>query len=179
MIVCIGDSLTVGQYLADDELPWPSLIIGHEIVAAGVNSDTTRLGLERFPRDVQQREPATVVIQFGHNDCNVWESDRGLHRVSPKAYAANLEEMVTRCRKFGAEPLLCTLTPSFRTERHAYDVEYYDDILRDVAWATGTALVDVRAVFLGRDDLLLDDRIHLNAEGHRLYAATVQTVLDR
>jgi lysophospholipase L1-like esterase len=178
MVVAIGDSITFGQYLAAGEKAWPALIEGHDVVAAGVPSDTTRLGLERFPTDVQARSPEVVVIQFGHNDCNRWATDRGLPRVSPPAFAANLGEMVDRCSAFGAVPFLCTMTPSTRSPQHAEDVEIYDRILRDVAADGFVELIDVRAVFGEDARLLLDDGLHLSPAGHHIYAGAVQRTLD-
>ena len=95
MIVAIGDSITAGQGLHPASA-WPYRVPGYEgrILAHGVPGDTTRLGLERFPKDVQAYEPEAVIIQFGHNDANRWETDRGLPRVSPDAFHANLHEMV-------------------------------------------------------------------------------------
>lgn len=178
MIVCIGDSITAGQYLPEGDLAWPALVEGHAIRAAAVSNDTTRLGLERFPRDVQELEPSAVIIQFGHNDCNRWDTDRGLYRVSPGAYGANLQEMIQRCRVFGAEPFLCSLTPSSKSERYQSDVAFYDGILNEVGKASGTPVIPVRQTFLHRDDLYLDG-LHLNQYGHKLYASVVQSALNR
>ncbi len=177
-IVCIGDSITVGQHLDPPDVPWPvQLPPGEAVWVAAVPGDTTRLGLERFPREVQSHDPDVVVIQFGHNDCNRWDTDRGLPRVSPEAYVANLAEMILRCRTFGAVPYLCTLTPSTRSEQHARDVEVYDQLLRGVAKVHGVPIIDVRAAFLASQDDLLIDGLHLSGAGHRLYARTVGMVL--
>lgn len=177
-VVCVGDSITFGQYLPPGHA-WPRQITGWDIVACGVPSDTTRLALERFPRDVQEHLPEIVVIQFGHNDCNRWRTDRGLPRVSPAGYTANLEEMVDRCRAFGAEPVLCSLTPSERSMEHARDSERYDLLLRDVADRKQAPLADVRAAFNGQQGLLLDDGLHLSRRGHERYAQVVQATLAR
>lgn len=179
MIVCIGDSITYGQYLKPPAQAWPRLIERHDIFAAGVSSDTTRLGLERFPRDVQEVEPAGVVIQFGHNDSNRWETDRGLPRVSRGAFEANLIEMVDRCRAFGARPFLCAITPSYRSEQHAKDVETYNDVVSLVAWNEKVDFIDVRTAFGTERSLLLEDGLHLSESGHQLYAQVVQAWLDR
>jgi len=179
VIVCCGDSITAGQYLPEGEKSWPALVTGHELIAAGVPSDTTRLGIERFPRDVQERLPQGVIIQFGHNDCNRWDTDRGLPRVSLKAYTANLEEMVQRCRTFGAQPFLCTLTESERSERHATDVRLYSIHLHALALRLDVPLIDARyRLGFSSRTLLMEDGLHLNQEGHRLYALAVQEVLD-
>lgn len=181
-IVCIGDSITVGQHLIEGEKPWPFLLHGAEIIAHGVNGDTTRLALERFPCDVQQLEPDKVIIQFGHNDCNRWDTDRGLPRVARDAYQANLREMVRRCRQFDATPLLCTITPPDGSERYNQDVDRYNEALLVAAEVCDAELVDVRSAFLrvaDRSTLLLPDGLHLSPEGHQLYAATVQDALVR
>ena len=60
------------------------------------------MGLERYPRDVQEAQPDLLTIQFGLNDCNCWETDRGVPRVSEAAFVANLIEMIDRGRVFGA-----------------------------------------------------------------------------
>lgn len=168
-IVCVGDSITAGQHLDEGYAPWPSHIEG-EVYAKGVPGDTTRMGLERFPRDVQSLLPDVVVIQFGHNDANRWESDRGLPRVSQRAYEANLIEMVQRVRAFDAIPYLCTLTPTYRSARHAEDCLFYDGILRDVAKGLGVRLLDVRPVI---EEVHLLDGLHLTFDGHLRYAGVV------
>jgi lysophospholipase L1-like esterase len=170
MIVCIGDSITAGQRLTDGQ-PFPVLL---EAVAKGVPGDTTRLGLERFPRDVQALWPEVVVIQFGHNDANRWQTDRGLMRVSYAAFVANLTEMVRRIRTFDAQPILCSITQSYLSQQHAEDCAYYDVGLREVAAKQAVHLADVRAVITPEH---LIDGLHLNADGHRLYAQVVAAVL--
>lgn len=178
MIVACGDSITAGQHLHPASA-WPYQVRGHSIRAVGVPGDTTRMGLERFPKDVQAVNPTAVIIQFGHNDANRWETDRGLCRVSLAAYKANLAEMVERSRAFGATPYLCSLTPTTRSPRHAEDCERYDRMLRRVADEEGVTLIDVRAAFHGQDGMLMEDGLHLTIEGHCLYAKTVQQALDR
>lgn len=177
-VVCLGDSITFGQHLPSGQA-WPALLKGWSVAARGVPSDTTRLGLERFPRDVQEQQPDVVVIQFGHNDCNRWRTDRGLPRVSADAFRANLEEMVDRCAAFDADPVLCTLTPSQRSSDHARDTAVYDQIVRTVADFEEVALADVRAAFTGQPGLLLEDGLHLSTKGHRVYATVVQQALAR
>ena len=174
-LVCIGDSITAGQFLEPAEA-WPALLnTSHEVFSRAVPGDTTRMGLERFPRDVQRMEPGIVVIQFGHNDANRWDTDRGLPRVSELAFMANLIEMADRVRTFGAEPYVCSLTPSRRCVQHADDVDRYDQLVRKVSHEVGVRLIDVRAAF--EEGWLMDDGLHLTAAGQRGYAATVERAL--
>lgn len=178
MIVAIGDSIAYGQYLPAWKA-WPSLLDIPEVIPSGVPGDTTRLGLERFAKDVQAVGPEFAVIQFGHNDCNRWETDRGLPRVSLAAYRANLVEMIDRCRKFEIKPILCSLTPSFRNEEHAADVMTYDQMLRRVCDDESVPLADVRKAFISERALIMDDGLHLSEAGHEVYARVVESVLRR
>lgn len=178
-LVCFGDSITFGQHLPAGEKPWPLLLHNTEAAGRGVCNETTRQALERFPRDVQETRPDTVIIQFGLNDCNRWPSDRGLNRVSLPAFQANLAEMVQRARRFHITPLLCTLTPTLKGDVFERDAERYNTAVHTVAAATQAQVIDVRPVFKGEplEALLLDDGVHLSVAGHHLYARTVQAAL--
>ena len=171
MIVCIGDSITSGQH-APAGAGWVELL-GY--VNAGVPGDTTRLGLERFPADVQESGADTVLIQFGHNDANCWISDHGLPRVSLAAFRANLVEMIVRARWFSIKPVVIGLTcpdcmPGYVATCRRYDRETYD-----VAYETGVQWIDMWRHFDPR--YYLNDGLHLNEDGHRLYADRVQSFL--
>lgn len=173
-IVCLGDSITAGQHLADGEPAWPALLSSGEVLARGVPGDTTRLGLERFPRDVQAAQPDVLVIQLGHNDANRWQTDLGLPRVSLPAFRANLHEMIDRAETFDIRPILCTITVSLRSRQHELDCSEYNVTLTEVALARGVRLANPRAVITGDH---LRDGLHLNADGHRAYAAVVAEAL--
>ena len=179
MIVALGDSITSGQYLPPEQA-WPqqlSRITGRRVMNAGVANETTRQGLERFPRHVQSVRPEALVIQFGLNDCNRWKSDRGLPRVSRSAYAANLREMVTRAFAFDiATVVICGLTPTQKSEQHSLDAGQYNRIAREVA---SSMSVEFCASPFGpfRSTHLIDD-LHLSEEGHRIYAEGVAACLN-
>jgi lysophospholipase L1-like esterase len=196
-IVHMGDSITFGQYL-DPSLRWSALIEDHlndsfgddvEIRAfnRGISGETTRMGLERFPRDVQDLRPDVMTLQFGLNDCNCWMSDEGLPRVSEAAFRANLVEMVERARRFGARAIV--LATNHRTLRRdvlpsgeVYEDanERYSEIVREAADETGVDLCDIRAAFDPFDDerlaamlLPAPDLLHLSEEGNAVYAEAI------
>ena len=202
-IVHMGDSITFGQYL-DSALRWTSLIeerlhaaLGDTVEVRsfnrGISGETTRMGLERFPRDVQELEPDVMTLQFGLNDCNCWETDRGLPRVSEEAFRANLIEMIERARVFGARSIV--LSTNHRTLRHDRlpSGEVYEDanaryseIVRSVAVETGVDLCDVRAAFepFSEDELAqlllpAPDVLHLSVEGNRVYADAIWPNMER
>ena len=83
-----------------------------------------------------------VLIQFGHNDQS---KDKGERYTPPEDYKANLTRFVTEVRQRGGNPVL--LTPVMRRRFDAkgefYDTHgVYPDLVREVAVATKTPLID-------------------------------------
>ena len=201
-VVYMGDSITFGQYL-DPSVRWTALIdqrLGERFPEVelrsfnrGISGETTRMGLERFPRDVQELRPDVMTLQFGLNDCNCWETDEGLPRVSEAAFRANLIEMIQRARRFGARAIV--LSTNHRTLRRdmlpSGDVyedrnERYSEIIREVAEETGVGLCDIRTVFEPFDDEKLaatllpePDLLHLSEEGNAIYAEAIWPHVER
>jgi lysophospholipase L1-like esterase len=195
-VVHMGDSITYAQYI-DSRVRWTSIALERlredfpdfEIISvnSGVSGETTRMGLERFPAAVQVSAPDVMTLQFGLNDCNCWETDRGLPRVSERAFIANLVEMVARARHFGARAIV--MQTNHRTLRRSVlpGGEIYEDanqrysgLLREVARETGSILCDIRATFEPFDDeelarLLLPapDLLHLSEAGNAVYAEAI------
>ena len=167
-LICIGDSITYGQNVRADEA-WPAVLArltGHDVRNAGACGDTTRLGLERFPKDVQLHKPDVVVIQFGHNDANWYETDQG-PRVSASAYAANLAEMAARALSAGAAPIL--LLPH---DALGKDKSYN---LRLAGWRAGVTWPAINPPEVS----LLDDGygLHPDPAMHERYAESVAAAL--
>lgn len=192
-----GDSICVGQGVSPHKT-WAARLsarIEAQLAAAGrrvcvlnpsINGDTTRKALERIAFDIQAAGVDAILVQFGLNDANRWETDRGLPRVSEAAFAANLEEIIARARANGAGPvLLNTNHPTTRDVHHFphYPATYesgnrrYNQIIRDVAARDNKiVLTDIEAAFLQRTragtplaSLLLADGLHLSEAGHDLY----------
>ena len=198
-VVFFGDSICVGQGVSVHR-GWVSRLSacleerfgGHArevvVVNASVNGQTTRQALERMAYDVQSGGVDIMLVQFGLNDCNHWQSDRGLPRVSPAAFAANLVEILERGRRFGARMvMLNTNHPTTRdgdvmahTEITYEDSNArYSQIIRDVAGRSGDfVLLNDMARRFGEvldagearlTDLLLADGLHLSRQGHDIY----------
>ncbi len=172
-LVCMGDSVTYGEFVPS-ELVWPTLLRdrlpGWRILNRGVCGDTTRLGLERFPRDVQRERPNTVILQFGLNDFNRWETDEGLPRVSANAFVVNLEEMVRRSLHFGASDVI-VLTPH-RAPGAVKAATEAASMVRAGGFR-GQAVRIVDLYDLAAIEITLDDGIHLSEHGHREYARVI------
>ena len=177
-LVVFGDSIANGQHVSVHEgwvarlaasVPW------HTVVNASVNGDTTRRALERMTRDVLLPVPDLVVVQFGLNDCNTWETDGGFPRVGLAAFTANLAEIVER-----AGPRVILHTNHRTAKGPAYEARSaaYNERIRSVAQRTGAMLTDIAEQF--PDGLLLDD-IHPSPAGHAAYfelaASNIRSVL--
>ncbi|MDR2738215.1 MAG: GDSL-type esterase/lipase family protein [Treponema sp.] len=70
MIVCFGDSLTAG-YGAETSQSYPSLLrrrVTVPVFNAGISGETTADALLRIQRDVLDRDPGLVIVEFGAND---------------------------------------------------------------------------------------------------------------
>ena len=202
-IVCMGDSITFGQHL-DPTLRWSSLLHAHydarfqdtdihvQVLNCGISGETTRMGLERFPNDVQSAQPDIMTLQFGMNDCNCWLSDHGLSRVSLPAYRANLVEMIERARRSGCRHIILSTNHVSLRRKPMLSGERYDDAnarysrtLRAVADEMGVALCDMRRTFesfaadeLERLLLPYPDHLHLSAEGNKVYFRTIFPQVD-
>lgn len=213
-VVFFGDSICYGQ-LVPPHLTWVTQIAArvYELKIAGdakrivlanvsVSGDTTRQALERMPYHVQSHGVDLCVVQFGLNDCNHWATDRGLPRVSPAAFAANLREIADRAHNFGARRvILHTNHPTTRDTEVMAGTSYtyesqnrrYNDIIREVAdqapdWLSVHDIETMwddhmRASGTPLASLLLDDGLHLSELGHQLYFdltwPRIESVLQR
>ncbi len=207
-LIFFGDSICVGQGVSIHRGWVPRLAALIEevrsdlvIVNASVNGNTTRLALERMPYEVQSGGLAMMILQFGMNDCNYWDTDGGVPRVAPRSFEANLHEIIDRAVAFGASDIL--LNTNHPTTRHhcfpVADLSYqdsnraYNEIIRRVAQDRSDVvrLNDIETHFIRRvrtggadlARLLLDDGLHLSEDGHDVYLdATwpkVAEILDR
>ena len=208
-IVFFGDSICVGQGVSIHK-GWVTRIaariseIGERhgadlvVVNASVNGNTTRQALERMPYDVQSHGADILIVQFGMNDCNYWQSDRGLPRVSPDSFRANLDEIIDRGFKFGAKHVLVnTNHPTLLNETifpltnltYEESNQRYNEVIRSVS---NSANEDVSINDIGLEfrikiededarhaDLLLEDRLHLSANGHDLYYRLIAPVVEQ
>lgn len=203
--ICFGQGISLHKgWVARISSELSNLSVQHHceivVVNSSVSGNTTRQALERMPYDIQSQAPDALIVQFGMNDCNYWESDRGHPRVSPNAFSANLEEIIDRAITFGAKKIfLHTNHPSARntTPMAHTDITYqesnrqYNQVIREVAKTGSKAVVlnDVECEFekyIQQDkkrlhSLLLPapDLLHLSELGHNLYFKTVYPVIRR
>lgn len=168
------------------------------VINTSINGSTTRQALERMPYDIQSHRPDLLIVQYGMNDCNYWQTDGGLPRVSPRAFKANLHEILERAFTFGtSQVILNTNHPTARNGKPMTNTHLtyedsnhlYNRLIREVAteWDDRVWLNDMETIFaqhvVGRTEnlhhLLLPDLLHLSEEGHDLYYSILQPLVTK
>lgn len=198
-LIFFGDSICVGQGVSIHR-SWVSRMAARVdeisersssdlvVVNASVNGNTTRQALERMPYDIQSHGVALLLVQFGMNDCNYWQTDQGLPRVSPTGFVSNLEEIIQRGFRFGAQRILINTNHPTLLDTAIMpgtEISYeesnrrYNQLIREVAARHDDRLVlnDVEERFLvctggsrqKLGELLLDDKLHVSVRGHGIY----------
>ena len=163
-IIAFGDSLVVG-FGASSGNGFVAVLsnrLGHPIVNAGRNGDTTQTGLERLEQDVLSQDPRIVLLLLGGNDA--------LRKVAVEETFDRLATMIDRIHQTGAAVVLVGVRGSLFGDRyeHAFEalaeakqVNYVPDILRGI---------------FGHPSLMAD-AIHPNNDGNLLMADRLESVL--
>jgi lysophospholipase L1-like esterase len=150
--------------------------------------------------EVQSSGADILIVQFGMNDCNYWESDRGLPRVSQKAFWANLHEIIDRALAFGVKEIFLNSNhPTARTEKilpytnltYQESNEQYNAMIRKVAMERNdqVSLNEIETTFNNRisndqnklNEYLMPapDLLHLSEKGHDLYFEIVYPKIEQ
>jgi lysophospholipase L1-like esterase len=182
-VLFFGDSLTA---LALKPNGYVSLVrkalrekhpgLGLEVLAVATGGHRVTDLLARVDKDVLAKKPTVVFIQIGVNDAN-----RG---VTPEQFKAQLEELIGRLRKGGAQVILCSLTSLGEKHDGTNRVDTKLDALADVARAVAreqkVPLNDLRKAFVEHwkkhnpenrpRGILTYDGNHFNDAGHRFVA---------
>ncbi len=170
LVVFLGDSLTAGNGLAENEA-YPALIKarlareGHpvRIVNAGVSGDTSAGGLARLDWMLSQH-PDIVVVALGAND--------GLRGLAATELEGNLNAIVRRARDGGARVLLAGMLvpPNYGPDYAREFAEVYARVARD----NHVGLVPFLLEGVGGQAALNQaDGIHPNARGQAILADNV------
>ncbi len=197
VIICFGDSLTVGFQSPTSEhpngcdTPYGQFLRSFlddavEVRVSGICGELTGEMVARFQRDVLDHQPKYVSILGGTNDlgCNV----------SPQHISANLITMYEQVLGMGSLPIPVTV-PSIRVEgvagsregqawvaEHLACRSQLNQLIREYADSKGIAYVDLFAATVDSQDGQLaarysNDGIHLTTAGYRLFAERVTRIL--
>ena len=205
-IYFFGDSIFYGQHVSPHKtyISKLSKYLGERGKAAGtevvvqnssISGNTTRMALERMQFEVLSHKPSTLVVQFGLNDCNYWESDRGVPRTLPGSFVSNLLEIIERARAGGVGDMyLLTNHPTALDGKildesglsYQQNNQIYNTLIRKAASiGPQVELVDIEKIFsnliseneLSLEDLLLPDGLHLSPAGHDVYYRETREIL--
>ena len=197
-IFVFGDSVSFGELVSSNK-SWPSLLASHfdklnkKVLVQNFskNGDTTRLALLRLDFDILKRNPETVIVQFGINDCNIWISEYGNSRVNIHSYEYNLIEICEKAYSSGAKKVFLNTNHPILKESNFKDhggiAEYkelniiYNKSIRKVFKKLkkkyNIHLIDIELEFNSNEKKdprflsksILDDGIHLSEYGQIKY----------
>lgn len=170
LVVFLGDSLTAGFGLAQDEA-FPAVVarllradgIELRVVNAGVSGDTSAGGLRRLDWVLEQ-EPDVIVVGLGANDALRGQPIDELER--------NLRQIVIQARARGAAVLLLgmRIPTSYGPDYAEAFAAVYPAVARD----TGVPLVPFLLEGVGgRPSLNQPDGVHPTARGQEIVARNV------
>lgn len=169
-LLCLGDSLTAGLGLDEDQA-WPALLQarldrdlpGWTVINAGASGDTSADALARLDWLLKD-EPDAVFVCLGGND--------GLRGLPPGLIRANLDAILKRLKGSGAKVVLSgmdlpsNLGPAYRAEFKA--------LFPRAARAAGcTFMPFMLEGVAGVESLNQSDGMHPNAAGQALVAGHV------
>ncbi|MGB1581314.1 MAG: arylesterase [Nevskiales bacterium] len=160
-ILVTGDSLSAAYGIPLEE-GWVALLqkrlkdegYPHRVVNTSVSGETTAGGLGRLDKELQQHQPALVIIELGAND--------GLRGLPMADMKQNLASMINKSRKSGAQVLLLGMRlPSNYGQAYT---EQFRQVFQQVAKEHSVALVPFFLADIALDrSQFLNDGIHPNA----------------
>jgi acyl-CoA thioesterase I len=159
-IVCFGDSLTYG-YGAERSEAYPSVLakyIGEPVINAGVDSDSSAMGLSRMDDDVLSRRPYLVIIGFGANDF--------LDKIPLEETRANMREMVRRIQDAGAMVAIIDISCGILFTE-------YRMLAQSLARETDSIFISGALRGIITNPSLKSDFVHPNAKGYSIIAQRV------
>jgi len=161
-ILVFGDSLSAG-YGIDIDQSWVTLLqqrleetgYEHRVVNASISGETTAGGATRIDTAIVTFEPELIILELGAND--------GLRGFPTASIRSNIEIIARRARDSGAEVVLLGIRiPTNYGVRYTQAFEaVFSDVATDLEIRWIEFFMDGIAL---NDELLLEDRIHPNAE---------------
>ena len=160
-IICFGNSLTYGHG-SDKNKTYPDYLrqmLNQSVINAGVNGNTTLDGLNRIHKDVLQKEPKLVLIEFGANDF--------FRGISVEDVCLNIEKMIDIIQEHGAACIVLEVRFPKPSTLH------FGKSLRKLAKRKKCGYVsNIMKGILGKRKRM-SDRIHPNSIGYKMIAEKV------
>jgi lysophospholipase L1-like esterase len=154
----------------------------YEFVGAGIGGNKVYDLYLRMDDDVLAKNPDIVVIYIGVND--VWHKSSSGTGTDTDKFEKFYQAIINKLKAKSIKVVLCT--PTTIGERTDFsnsqdgDLNYYSNIIRNLATKNSLPLIDLRRSFLDYNlknnpenkdrGILTTDRVHLNAKGNQLVA---------
>lgn len=184
-LIALGDSLTQGWMVRKGYLDFFAEMLKAEypecnvtIINMGIPGDTAEGGLYRLRKDVCDRDPDLVFIQFALNDA--------FTGVPPERFKNTIRTMIDHIRaETDAEILLVTSVPIMHQEEDFMAENFYNRLI-DLSHEENIPIALVhdywkKKISEGTDirRLVQMDMVHPNMEGYRLMAEAIMDVFVR
>jgi acyl-CoA thioesterase I len=176
-VVFVGTSLTAGYGVGED-LAYPAVVqqlidsagLPFRAVNSGISGETSAGGLRRIDW-VLQRPVDVLVLELGAND--------GLRGIDPELMRRNLDRILARTRDRYPDAALVVVGMEAPPNLGDAYTSHFRRAFGDVARLHGATLVPfLLDGIAGEERLNQADGIHPNAEGHRIMARTVWSVIE-
>ncbi len=189
-IACVGDSITYGAAIRDRANHcYPKVLAdllgkGYTVRNYGVNGATMLKNGDRpywklgAFKQATEFGPNVVIIKLGTNDTK----PQNWGKVGAE-YEADLRAMVAHFKKLPSKPTLylCLPVPVYQTRWGINEKTVKDGVIpviRKVAKDEGLTVIDLHSALSGKP-ALFPDKIHPNADGAKLMAQTIHTILKK
>ena len=195
-IIFFGDSITQagvnpGGYIMriDSMCKAEGKTGSFEFIGAGIGGNKVYDLYLRMEADVLSKNPDMVVIYIGVND--VWHKSSSGTGTDADKFEKFYQALIDKLKARNIKVAICT--PAAIGERTDFsnpqdgDMNFYSNIIRNLATKNSLPLVDLRKSFLDYNlkynhenkdrGILTNDRVHLNAQGNQLVADEMWKVI--
>ncbi len=181
-----GDSITAGGLWVAEVFD-SIASYGIKVFNCGVAGDTAYDSLRRIETDCLCYNPTVVSVMFGVNDIEHWldpdEPQKELFDSLIKRYKESMEKVVATFIEKNVKVIVMSPPPycqgeffetkDFRCNERLRECVTY---ARQVAEKNNCSFIDIYNLFSQKENIknyYKDDRVHLNAKGQRMIAATI------
>lgn len=159
-IICFGDSITTGVGIPEGKSYafFLSLLLGKDVLNAGVRGDTTQNALKRLKKDVLSKDPYLVIVELGGNDF--------LQKVPREVTLRNLKKIISRIQGQGVMVALADVSCGLMLKGYRKD---FKKLARD----SGSIFIPNLLKEILNKPSLRYDYIHPNEDGYKIMAERV------
>ena len=176
-VVAFGDSITAWK-------GWVAMMygeIGTDVINSGVGGDTTVHALNRIQKDVIDKNPDLVIVNFGMNDQAVNPSN-GKNLTSIEKYEENYRTIIDKILATGSDIILVAVhdvsdakygggVPTYNAKDSdgvGY-VDRFNEVVKKLANEYNLGFLDINTLAAKQLDSMILDGIHLNEKGQENY----------